>query len=1029
MAEIVDLGSASESESEAAYSDVSSSCDVDPWEVRANLVDLLDNVKSPGTFACSMNLKTDFVDPKITVGGVGPVQLPLTPDAARAIAQACHQAPFGRGEETVVDPSVRNTWELNPGNFSITEPNWNDKFLPKVLRDVGNELGVFSNCRSFHCELYKMLLYEQGAMFKPHRDSEKTPGMFGTLVICLPSPHEGGDVHTSHAKHSKVLKSSDCTSSIMAWYSDVEHEVKEVTAGYRWVLTYNLIADGPIGSVSAAANSADRIELRRNLKAWKTELTFDPSYRNRLVHLLSHRYTDASLQLSSLKGGDRKVANLLKESCDSVGFKLFLASFERMRFGQAEPNSSDDDDDEYRYPYDEDWDEEEDEPPARERSQHFIEEELESSLKLTRVIELSGTEVAQDIDIKSEDVIQEDALDDYVLDHEDYEGYTGNAGCTATHWYRMTALVIVPQEHVARFLLSQFDFSYSSRFSLLDQEEKQPREQRLRNLIRHLKTQHRMNASEENCRATLVDVCRYALDLQRKKPDAKNGSGPFSLEQALPRAYNIFSWDKYLDYLMSWPSTHEDDEDDEDVEDDDEDDDEYDEDPDTKPWADEKMGEVLQKTSKIWLEDSPILAEILRWETNGGGKHARALQLLLEHSKNTPAMVHFLTSFREQYLDKPEEMDIGIFKPVLNSMLHWFTLSMDPRTVRLDAAYDKGGQRLPLMEGRTLASLLLCLRDAGFDVELNELARKIKAEASRMNVLDLNLMVSPFLERLAAGSPWHAPADVMSQPFRSLFETLLEQCALRYVGKEPKGPDWSTPELKCRCLDCREMNEFLRDPNQRVIRWKATKKERRHLHEELNDTSCEHRTDHARDPNTMVVKKTIDKSKENKKSWDRRMDEFAMHLGTVNMHVNLRQIFGEDLQILRSAVGTADTGPSGTGPPVVPLTDTSLALASKRMDKPAGRMQGTARWVEDTAQPLASTSGNSQRLPATPGPSNMRGSASTPMKNTPESREAVKRKASEIESVDLTPLRNTEEMRREVRQRTTDVEVLDLTAD
>ncbi|KKY17947.1 putative 2og-fe oxygenase superfamily protein [Diplodia seriata] len=170
MAEIVDLGSASESESEAAYSDVSSSCDVDPWEVRANLVDLLDNVKSPGTFAFSMNLKTDFVDPKITVGGVGPVQLPLTPDAARAIAQACHQAPFGRGEETVVDPSVRNTWELNPGNFSIAEPNWNDKFLPKVLRVVGNELGVFSNCRSFHCELYKMLLYEQGAMFKPHRE-------------------------------------------------------------------------------------------------------------------------------------------------------------------------------------------------------------------------------------------------------------------------------------------------------------------------------------------------------------------------------------------------------------------------------------------------------------------------------------------------------------------------------------------------------------------------------------------------------------------------------------------------------------------------------------------------------------------------------------------------------------------------------------------------------------------------------------------------------------------------------------------
>ncbi|RGP79497.1 hypothetical protein FLONG3_2245 [Fusarium longipes] len=43
-------------------------------------------------------------------------------------------------------------------------------------------------------EIYKMLLYEQGAMFKPHTDIEKIPGMFGTLVISLPSNHTGGDV-------------------------------------------------------------------------------------------------------------------------------------------------------------------------------------------------------------------------------------------------------------------------------------------------------------------------------------------------------------------------------------------------------------------------------------------------------------------------------------------------------------------------------------------------------------------------------------------------------------------------------------------------------------------------------------------------------------------------------------------------------------------------------------------------------------------------------------------------------------------
>ena len=36
-------------------------------------------------------------------------------------------------------------------------------------------------------ELYKLVLYEAGSFFVPHRDTEKADGMFGTLVIVLPS--------------------------------------------------------------------------------------------------------------------------------------------------------------------------------------------------------------------------------------------------------------------------------------------------------------------------------------------------------------------------------------------------------------------------------------------------------------------------------------------------------------------------------------------------------------------------------------------------------------------------------------------------------------------------------------------------------------------------------------------------------------------------------------------------------------------------------------------------------------------------
>jgi hypothetical protein len=44
--------------------------------------------------------------------------------------------------------------------------------------------------------------------------------MFGTLVIALPSKHEGGEVRVSHARKTHVFetsKFSDFHSSFLAW--------------------------------------------------------------------------------------------------------------------------------------------------------------------------------------------------------------------------------------------------------------------------------------------------------------------------------------------------------------------------------------------------------------------------------------------------------------------------------------------------------------------------------------------------------------------------------------------------------------------------------------------------------------------------------------------------------------------------------------------------------------------------------------------------------------------------------------------
>ena len=58
-------------------------------------------------------------------------------------------------------------------------------YVDKITSKACNSLGVPP--KAVTAELYKLVLYEAGSFFVPHRDTEKADGMFGTLVIVLPS--------------------------------------------------------------------------------------------------------------------------------------------------------------------------------------------------------------------------------------------------------------------------------------------------------------------------------------------------------------------------------------------------------------------------------------------------------------------------------------------------------------------------------------------------------------------------------------------------------------------------------------------------------------------------------------------------------------------------------------------------------------------------------------------------------------------------------------------------------------------------
>lgn len=178
-------------------------------DVKKDLMDYLDNIASSGDFATMKSMPNLSVDPDVRLLGKGDqedckIEAPLGLQDAQKLINAARQAPFGKGERTIVDTTFRNTWELDPSQFSLSK-NW-QSYVDSLMRSACDGLGVKTN--DVRAELYKMLLYEKGAMFKPHADSEKTRGIFGTLVISLPSAHFGGSVVLSHNGKQHEFKTS-----------------------------------------------------------------------------------------------------------------------------------------------------------------------------------------------------------------------------------------------------------------------------------------------------------------------------------------------------------------------------------------------------------------------------------------------------------------------------------------------------------------------------------------------------------------------------------------------------------------------------------------------------------------------------------------------------------------------------------------------------------------------------------------------------------------------------------------------------
>jgi hypothetical protein len=151
------------------------------------LEDVLSKVKRPGDFFVSGSLETPM--PTIDVEGVGILSFPVPGAQVKAIIRQAVRAPYGRGEATILDTSVRKVWQVSASSMRVRGKSWG-RTLQQILSATAGGLGC--SAADVSAELYKLLVYDKGSFFKAHRDTEKVDGMFGTLVVVLPSSHRGG---------------------------------------------------------------------------------------------------------------------------------------------------------------------------------------------------------------------------------------------------------------------------------------------------------------------------------------------------------------------------------------------------------------------------------------------------------------------------------------------------------------------------------------------------------------------------------------------------------------------------------------------------------------------------------------------------------------------------------------------------------------------------------------------------------------------------------------------------------------------
>ncbi|KAI0799030.1 hypothetical protein GGR55DRAFT_702285 [Xylaria sp. FL0064] len=184
--------------------------------------------------------------------------------------------------------------------------------------------------RGVRAELYKLNVYSSpSGQFHAHVDTPRSVDQFGSLVVCLPVAHTGGQLKVQHLGKDVVFDWStpnDCTEKQpaiqwAAFYSDCRHEVLEVTSGYRITLTYNLYATYGGGAITGLNTVIDMTQLPL-YKALSSLKEFRP--KDELIGIYTNfaypHTSDESCLPYALKGLDVRILPSVMAVWDILGY-------------------------------------------------------------------------------------------------------------------------------------------------------------------------------------------------------------------------------------------------------------------------------------------------------------------------------------------------------------------------------------------------------------------------------------------------------------------------------------------------------------------------------------------------------------------------------------------------------------------------------------------------------------------------------------------------------------------------------------